>query len=121
MAVETILLETMPINGQMTPRSVKIQMATDMATMPPAPTPMHSLTMAHNGQTVTVTVGVTILAATIQMHSLTITHSNRILTVTDTETIPTVPTPISAPTVHLERLWTATVAQSLNSMTTTMA
>ena len=111
----------MPINGHMTLRSVKIQMGTDMVTMPPEPTPMHSLTMGRNGQIVTVTVGVTILAATIQMHSLTITHSNRIRTVTDTETTPTVSTPTSAPTVHLERLWTATVAQSLNSMTTTMA
>lgn len=102
MVVEIILLEIMPINGQMISRSVKIQMVMDMVTMFSVPILMYFLMMVHNGRIVMVMVGVIILVAIIQMYSLMIIHSNRILMVMDTEITSMVLILISVPIVHLE-------------------
>ena len=48
---------------------------------------MHSQQTLHNGRTVMVMVGVTILVETMQMHSLTNIHNSRIPMEMDMETI----------------------------------
>ena len=114
-------METTLTYGQTTLHNVRIQMVTDMGTTPRGPTPMHSLTMVRNGQTVMVMAGATIQAATMPMRSQMSTHNNRIRMETVMVTTQMVSTRTIVQTVHLEQLLTQQDAPIQNSMTTTMA